>query len=307
MKKYLFLALAAVLFAACGSDDDETPINKGNGGDNGNEQEQPALIDFADYSNVIDMSYSAMIRQYPNPTMNFGDFYIYEPNDGKVSGLTIAVNPTSQTVYMIVEQLAENAFKEADIVDYFNSKYHSYGSEKQNVYDDNENVIGQTTVYSYGNAEKQDDATLVIALTGNESVVYTNPQNIPETPEGPSLDEITPIEAATAFLLHDVEDIEDEYSGVFTQMNGMYMSFMEENPWIAGIAFTPEDGFVTSLIILYNEELSDDDIMAYYTEAGYTCTKTGQDEDGEDVYVITNGVISIDYSAQRGVVTVIDD
>lgn len=118
---------------------------------------------------------------------------------------------------------------------------------------------------------------------------------------------MTPLEAVAAFLLHSVEDIEADYPGVFSQMSGMCMAFTYENPWMAGFAFTAEDGFVTSMIILYNDELSDDEIMAYYTEAGYTCTKTGQNEDGDDTYVITNGVITIDYAASRGIVTVIDD
>ena len=81
----------------------------------------------------------------------------------------------------------------------------------------------------------------------------------------------------------------------------MYMCFMEENLYLAGIAFTPVDGLVTSVIMLYNEDLSTEDIISYYTEAGYTCTLDGTDEEGYDVYTFTDGMISITYSDGRGV------
>ena len=88
------------------------------------------------------------------------------------------------------------------------------------------------------------------------------------------------------------------------QMGDMYATFMEENPWLMGVAFTPNDGFVDTVVLLYNEDLSDDDIIAYYTEAGYTCTKTGFDEEeGADIYTFTNGTYSAVYCLGRGVVT----
>ena len=73
--KYLLLMLAAALFAACSSDDDDSG--------------KKAAITFDDYSSVIGMSYSSMIRQYPNPSMQFGDFYMYEKPTEKVENMTI--------------------------------------------------------------------------------------------------------------------------------------------------------------------------------------------------------------------------
>ncbi|MCH5302314.1 MAG: hypothetical protein J1E77_05685 [Prevotella sp.] len=301
-KKYLFLMLAATLFAACGDDNDDpdTPMP--------DEPDQPALIEFADYSNVIDMSYSEMIRQYPNPSMSFGDFYIYENmNDGKVASLSFIVNSDNQQVYMISEMLTENAYKEEDIVAYFASKYASYGTSTIETEDEDGNITGSITTYTFGNTDKQEDATLLIELTGNQSVFYSNPQNVPaETGGAGSLDDMTPADAVASFLLQDVEDIEDAYPDVFMQMGDMYMTFMEDNYWLAGVAFTPVDGFVTSLIILYNEDLTDEDIIAYYTDLGYTATQTGTGEDGDE-YTITNGVIMIAYSGNRATITFIDE
>ncbi len=301
-KMYLLLMLVAMLFTACGDDDDEpqnpTPQP---------EPEKPAVISFDDFSNLIDMSYSSMIKQFPNPTRQFGDFYMYENVKPNVEGLTIAVNPDNKTVYMVIESLKENAYKEADIDAYFKSKLKFYGVEKQDTYDDDGKVIGQHNMYYYGNTDKAEDATLLVVVSGNEGVSYTNPQNAPAEPEGPALDDMTPIDAVNAFILGDVEEIEEEYPGVFTQASGMYMCFMDENPWLAGVAFTPNNGFVDTIILLYNEDLGDDDVVNYYKEAGYTCTKTGTNEDGDDTYTFTNGTYSVDYCAGRGEVKYIGE
>ena len=301
-KKYLFLMLAAALFAACGDDDDDNPNPT---------PEQPSVIEFADYADVIDQNYSTVLRQYGEPSMAFGDFYVYENlNDGKVSTLSLIVNPANQQVYTIMEMLAEDAYKAEDIADYFASKYTTYSKEPVDVWDeDYENVIGTTYAYTFGNADNQEDATLVIEVTGNQSVSYYNPKNMPAEPSGSSsLEDMTPNEAVISFLLHDVEDILDEYPGVFTPAGDMYMTFMEENPYLAGIAFTPVDGFITTIILLYNEELTDEDIIAYYEELGYMATKTGYDEEEEtDIYTITNGAVLITYSAGRAEITFLDE
>ena len=287
-KMFYFLMLAATLFAACSDDDSDKP-------------KAPSTIQFEDYSTLIGASYSEMIRQYPNPSMSFGDFYMYDSLTSNVEGLTVAINPESQTVYLVMEMLKADAYNESDIDAYFKEKFFSYGVVELEDYDDEGNVVGTINQYNYGNAENQDEATLLITLTANQSVTYMNPFNIPEESEGGSLEEMNPIEAVSAFLIIDEEEIEEEYPDVFTQMEGMYMCFMEENLYLAGIAFTPVDGLVTSVIMLYNEDLSTEDIISYYTEAGYTCTLDGTDEEGYDVYTFTDGMISITYSVGRGV------
>lgn len=294
-KMFFLLMLAAMLFVGCGDDDS-------NDGPNNN----PSVATF-DYSKLIDMSYSDMMKQYPNFTLLFGDFYTWDSVNNSVAGLTVAINSETQTIYYVMEDLNEEACKEADIDAHFKSKYKFYGVEQQDLYDDDQ-VVGKLNVYTYGNAEKQEDATLVITLSGNESITYTNPKNEPTLPEGPSLDDMTPIEAVNAFIFADLEEIEEDYPGVFTQMNGMYMCFMEENPWLSGIAFTPVNDFVTSITILYNDEKDDQAIIDYYKEQGYTCIKTGYDEDDEaDIYTISNSEFSIEYCAGRGVVTYIGE
>ena len=293
-KVFYFLMLAATLFAACSDDDDDKVQN-------------PSTISFEDYSTLVGASYSEMFRQFGEPAMSFGDFYMYEQVTPNVEALTVAINPDNQTVYMVVEQLKADAYKEADLDAYFKAKLYSYGVEEYENYDEEGNVIGTTNNYSYGNTENQAEASLVVSLTGNQSVTYMNPLNVPVEPEGGSLEEIEPIDAVNAFLLGDVAEIEEEYPDVFTQMNGMYMCFMEENPYLMGIAFTAVDGLVDSVILLYNEDLSNEDLISYYAEAGYTCNLTGTDEEGLDVYTFTNGMISIEYSEGRGVATFVGE
>ena len=173
-KMCLFLMLAAALFAACSSDDDDKP-------------KAPSTISFDDYSTLIGASYSEMIRQYPEPAMSFGDFYMYEQVTPNVEALTVAINPDNQTVYMVVEQLKADAYKEADLDAYFKAKLYSYGVEEYENYDEEGNVIGTTNNYSYGNTENQAEASLVVSLTGNQSITYMNPLNVPVEPEGGSL------------------------------------------------------------------------------------------------------------------------
>ncbi len=293
-KMYLFLMLAATLFAACSSDDDDKVKN-------------PSTISFEDYSTLIGASYSEMIRQYPEPTMSFGEFYMYEEVTPNVEHLTMVINPDNQTVYMAIEQLKADAYKETDIDAYFKSKFYSYGVETYDEYDEEGNVIGTTNTYNYGNTEDQAEATLLITLTGNQSVMYMNPLNMPVESEGGALDEMTPIDAVNEFLLGDLAEIEELYPDAFSDMGGMYACFMEENPSLMGVALTVSDGLVNSVILLYNEELGTEDIISYYTEAGYTCTKTGTDEDGYDVYTFTDGMISIAYTEGRGVATFVGE
>lgn len=293
-KVFYFLMLAATLFAACSDDDDDKVQN-------------PSTISFEDYSTLVGASYSEMFRQFGEPAMSFGDFYMYEQAAPNVEALTISINPDNQTVYMVIEQLKADAYKEADIDAYFKAKLYSYGIEEYDNYDEEGNVIGTINNYSYGNTENQAEASLIVSLTGNQSVTYMNPLNLPVEPEGGSLEDIEPIDAVNAFLFGDVAEIEEEYPDVFSEMNGMYMCFMEENFYLMGIAFTAVDGLVDSVILLYNEDLSDDDLISYYTEAGYTCNQTGTDEEGLDVYTFTNGMISIEYSGGRGVATFVGE
>jgi len=306
-RKYLFLMLAAAVFAACGSDDKNEPTG-GNGGGN---TDQPTVVSGVaqiDNSSAIGLSYADMIKKFPNPTTQFGDFYFYEYTTGKLNTLMTAINPETSTVYLVTEVLKEGAYTEEELTAYFAGKYKYYGTEKADRYDDDYNVIGQTNVYTYGNTEDPTKATLLIVVTGNEAVSFTNPQNVPVVPDNPALDDITPAEAAQAFLLKSVEDIEDEYPDVFMLMNGMYSTFMEENPYLMGIAFTPVDGTVNTLVLLYNEDLSDEDVIAYYTDLGYTATKTGFNEDDKkDIYTISNGVVTIVYCDARSEVTILDE
>ena len=86
-KMCFLLMLAAMLFVACGDDDKDEP-QKPNTPDT---PDTPTVISFDDFSSLIDMSYSAMIKQFSNPSMQLGDKYIYENVNKNVEELTIAI------------------------------------------------------------------------------------------------------------------------------------------------------------------------------------------------------------------------
>lgn len=288
-KKFLFAALAALVamttFTACGDDEKDD-----NGGD----------INFADYSSCVDMTYRAMLQKYGSPAMQFANFYIYEnlKGDKKTEGITFAVNEETQTIYMVMQTLKEGAFKEADVKKYLSSKFTSYGSST--VTDEEEGIT--VTTYYYGNTKNEEDATLYVAYSLN-SVTYTNPTNVPVAPESDAFLELEPIEIVDQFMGESIADVLDENEGKFLDMDGTYLASVEDAYYVYSFGLTASGGTVNKISLLYNEELSDADIVAYYQEAGYTCVKTGKNDDELDTYTFTNDAFVINYCDLVGQVT----
>ena len=299
MKKYLFMLLAATSlslgFTSCGDDEKEEPVI------------DPVVIDFDDYSSTVGMTLQAMMNKYGEPTYNFLNYYLYELKGGKTTGLTMVINPENNTVYGLMQSLAEDAYKPGDVLDYLASKYVSYGTRTETEVNEDTEETYTYTIHVFGNTQKEEDATLVIEYDGELEVDYYNPKNEPaEVNPGVAFETITPLEVVDQFLGEDIEDILDQYNNLM-ENNGMYMAFMDENELLMGFALNTEERIVTSIVLLYNEDLSDEDIIDYYTKAGYTCTDTGEvDEDEETpIYVFTNPNtgIFITYSGLRGVAT----
>lgn len=292
MKKYIVLALVALLMVACSDDDDN------------NEIKTLSPIEQVDLSGLIDKGYSTMIRLYPYPTMNFGGFYLYQQENSNIESFSVVLDTETQVIYNVMESLAPNAFTAQELQEHFSKTLDSYGSQPYTDYDENGNEM-PTTQYLFGKTNSDGDTILVVTITGNTSINYVNPQNVPVEPETPGLEEATPIDVVNMFMGQDIEDILDEYEDVFFAMGNMYMAFMEENEMLSGFALTVEDGIVNSIILLYNGE--DEEVINYYTEEGYFCMPMGENEDGDQTYIMLNGNILINYAAGRGVVTYFND
>lgn len=282
MKKILFLMLAAVLFAACSKDDEEKPGN--------NNQ----TIDFADFSTTVGMSYANMLKTYGDPSMNFGSFYVFdETGKENVESIICIVNPATQSVYSITENLKENAYTAEQINAYFASKYNDYGEEELDYddedFDDEDVAAGEVTkTHLYGNAKKMEEATLVIAVFGNTQVTYTNPALAPEEPEGPDMSNLNPRSAVAIFMGAAWEDLQDEYGDALLKIgDGEYLVSVD-NEWLMAIGFTVEEGKVVKVVLLYNEDLTDEDIIEYYKEFGYTAMPYEGDEESEGGYLFMN-------------------
>lgn len=300
MKKYLLMLLAATTlslgFTACGDDDKEDPTPS--------TPEKP-VITFDDYANCVGIGLNAMMTRFGEPTMNMGTFYMYTLEKGsKTAMLTFIFNPENSTVYGVMQTLNDNAFKAADIKDYFASKYHYYGAETESYEDDETGEVIEQVVYSYGNTEKKEDATLLIEYDGEISVGYYNPKNEPAEIEPSGFADMTPEDVVNTFLGESIDDILEEYDG-FSSMGSTYMAFMDENDYMMGFALNVNEGEVASIVILYNEDLSDEDIIDYYKNAGYTITDTGEidEEEGTPIYIFSNSNTRIVYSCSRGVAT----
>ena len=262
--------------------------------------------DFADYASVIGQSYNQLSRQFPDLEELFEGFYTCTPNDGKTESLMVVFNDDLE-VYMAAQSLQENAYTLAQIIAYMDSKYTKYEPETSEYTDEDTGEVITTTTYYYGNTPAMEDATLLIAFSDNTSISYSNPKAAPSIPEG-GIGKITPIEAANAFLGKSLDDVLDEYPGMFNDMFGMYAAFATEedgNEYLEGIVLILDDNnTVIAVRLLYSFE--DADAVAYYTENGYTCTENGTfEEEGVTYtnYIITNGTYTIDYSAGSGTVT----
>jgi hypothetical protein len=115
---------------------------------------------------------------------------------------------------------------------------------------------------------------------------------------------MTPEDVVNTFLGESIDDILEEYDG-FSSMGSTYMAFMDENDYMMGFALNVNEGEVASIVILYNEDLADEDIIDYYKNAGYTVTDTGEidEEEGTPIYIFSNSNTRIVYSCARGVAT----
>lgn len=269
MKKFLLLMLSAVLFAACSNDEKEPEIQ---------------VIDFADFSQTIGMSYADMIKTYGDPSVNFGSFYMYEETgNANVEGLVFIINTDNQKVYQVMETLKEDAYKAEDIQKYFDSKYTFYSKEE---YNDEETGYTSTT-YIYGNAKDIADATLVVTVSGNSSVTYTDPTNEPAIPEGPDMSELSPISAPALFMGMTEDDLKEEYgSSLMNVAPGSYMMYVE-NDYLEVVGVNIVDGVVKQVVLLFNESLSDEEIIDYYKEYGYMAMPY-EGEEGETAYLFMN-------------------
>ncbi len=268
MKKILFLMLAAVLFAACSKDDDgDKPVTP--------------TIEFNNYSSTLGMSLRNMLSKYGEPTMSFGTYYAYLNDDENAKEQAVSFVVNQDKVCEVMQVLGEDAYKAEDIRAFFASKFTAYGK-------DSESEDGEA--YLYGNNEKKEKATILIAVYGNSSVVYTDLTNIPEEPEpAEGLTDLTPENAVSTFLGKSIADIKKDFEEVMVAVDGGSMINVDNDYLMAVFLETNDEGIVASMTLLYNEDLADEDIIAYYDELGYTAMPCGVDEEtGAETYLFMN-------------------
>jgi len=303
MKKYFLMLLAASTlclgFTACGDDEEVTPKtdnnggNKGNNGNNGNQGNQDA--ESFDYAEAIGMNMRQIIAKYGEPTMGQGTFYAYQFQNQKVASITLVLNPENQQVYNIMEILSENAYTAEEILNYFAGKYTFYGVE---TFPGDEELEEESSVSrTYGNAQKGEDATLLITVTyggGEISIAYVNPKNAPVNESG-SLADLEPMDII-GFIGQSFEDIDEAYEGAFSNQQGMIYSGCEDNDWLNGLMLTVnEEGVVTGLTCFFDVETGD--VLDYFRGEGWEITEGEVTEEGPS-YLIEKDGITIDFDGE---------
>ena len=231
----------------------------------------------------------------------FEGYYSCNPGDGKTESLMIAFND-DQEAYLVMQSLNEDAYTLEQIIAYMKSKYTQYESES---YEDEETDETVTTYY-YGNTPAIDDATLIISFSDNTFVTYSNPKAMPEVPDNAGLGEMSPIEVAGAFIGKKLDEIEEDYPGMFSDMFGLgiYSAYAsDDNEWLEGAVLLLDETTEVVIGIRLLFAIDDAEVITYYTENGYKYTEKGIDEDGQKVYVITNGTYTINYAGGTGEVT----
>lgn len=305
MKKYFLMLLAASTlclgFTACGDDEEVTPKtdnnggNKGDNGNNGNQGNQDA--ESFDYAEAIGMNMRQIIAKYGEPTMGQGTFYAYQFQNKKVASITLVLNPENQQVYNVMEILSENAYTAEEILNYFAGKYTFYGEE---TYPGDEELEDESSVArTYGNAQKGEDATLLITVTygaGEMSIAYVNPKNAPVNESG-SLADLEPMDII-GFIGQSFEDIDETYEGAFSNQQGMIYASCEDNDWLNGLVLNvDEEGIVTGLTFFFDVETAE--VLNYFRGEGWEISDGEVTEDGP-TYLIVKGDITIDFDGEMG-------
>ena len=260
--------------------------------------------DFADYSSVLGQSYNQLSRLYPDLEELFAGYYSCAPADGKTESLMMAFNDNLEA-YLVMQSLNEGAYTLEQIMTYMDSKYTKYEPETSEYTDEETGEVISSTTYYYGNTVAIEDATLVIAFADNTALSYTNPQAAPAAPESNGIGSISPIEAANSFIGKSVDTIQEETDNMFDNSFGMYAAFAseeDENEYLEGIVLMTDDSnVVTALRLLFGA--TDEQVTDYYKNNGYTVTENGTSEEGEPVYLMTNGTYSVSLSGGTGEVT----
>ena len=300
-------------FTACGNDDEDNAPkketnngqgenNQGNNGQNDNGNGEAVATAAYDYAEAIGMNVNQLLAKYGEPSMSFGTFYSFTFTNQKVSSLTLMLNPDNQQVYNVMEILTEGAYTAEELQAYFGSKYTFY--VKEDIPGDDEEGIAPSVTQTYGNTEKKEDATLVIKVSGNSSISYTNPKNTPaDVPSEEPFEEFSPIDII-GFIGQSWADIEEDYEDAFTELGEMQYADCGDNDWMTGFGLVLNEGTVKSISIFFDDALEANDILDYFREKGWSVRETGEiNDDDVPVYEIVKDNISLKLSSEIGTVT----
>lgn len=318
MKRLFAFLTAALVVFACGKVDPDFPGRQDDPDDPWEEPDDDPddeIIDFPDLSDLLGEDYVEIVRKLGAPDFEYGFTYLYNSSiemEG-VEALYISFNGESGKIYNVIQLLKAGAYRSEDIRTYFDDLYYSYGTEEETFVDEDDTEVPYTS-YGWGDRYDMENASIVVTLQdmpGNQMVTYTAPADMPTGAVTGNFGDITPLDVVSTFLGKGIDYILDEFGDRLAPNNGAYWGYAgENNTYLVYFTLFPDDdGVVSSIVLMYNDDLSDDDIIAYYEDAGYEIHETGEDEEtGAPTYLFMNmnSGVAIYYCDLWGVAMFID-
>lgn len=277
MKKYFFLLLSVVLFAACGNDNEPTPDVPG--GETGKRPEKVAEYDLTD---LLAADAATIAKKLGTPEMDLGFIKMYSFEKGAVVEATAMFNNSTNMLYTISARLRAGSYTIQQVQDYFAQWLTKFEDDDEGtvVYLDNEDPDKATIqVYFWEDTNEETGETSVY-------ISFTNPQNAPEMGEGGELLEMSAIELVSTFMGADIEEVLEDYPAFEELIPGVYCADVDD-ALVSSVYLTVEEGKVVAIQLSYENAEDEDSIFDYYRANGYEVGEPETVTDEEEGYSYT--------------------
>lgn len=299
MKKLFAFLAATLVIASCGGvgDPDRPYDPTDDPWEDPDDEPEEEIIDFPDYGDWVGRSYEDLVDEFDEPNTVVDNTCVYLLNQEVTQTLIFFLNPANQHIYQIAQTLQKDFYTPEQIRAYFDDEYYDYGTSVSTYTDENGHQTA-VTLYQWGNTVYEAEATLVITLVGNETVTYADPTVVPEEITYYYFGNLDPIDVVSAFLGMGIEYILDEYGNKLVNGGYYYTGLCDEeqNDYLSCFELFVEDGAVAWIGLSFKADLTDDEIIGYYEDAGYDIHKGWNEAAGEYEYTFYYGKAGILYT-----------
>ena len=266
-KSLLFLAALATLFVAC----------------NNSDSEPEAVENKLDYSSYLGKSNAQIVEAF-GEGIAMNSIVMYMPIGEEVTMLSFLFNADDQ-VYMISQMIDDGKYAQTEFVSYLAEKYKTVTEEGEVTYANNSDLSAATIVITISEVEE-----------GTYTVMYIDP-SLNVTSQNEPL-EMGVYELVDTFLGADLATVLDDYSDSFYETMGMTMAEVDDEYATVIMLVADEEGNIVSVSVLA-EDADDQDLVAMFTDNGYTLVDViDQEDDGYEYkeYCLTKDDIALTVS-----------